>query len=458
MPNVLLDASRKVASWARAIKQTRDDYRNAAKLKAAKARREASSATFIGVTGSSAKTTTAALLGHILKGHDSVTERVDSNSLMPLANTLRRAREDRYVVAELGLSKVGSIQLMAELLRPDVAIVTLIDLEHYSVFRTREAVAAEKGMLVSNIRPGGFAVLNADDQHVMAMAARTVERIVTFGQTTGVDYRATDIHAAFPERLTLTIEWKGGRLALQTRYVAKHFWLPVTAAVAAALELGVPPEAVAEQVAGCEPFPNRLSVAGAPDAPQFIVDTTKAPWHSVLLAFQALADAKVPRKRLILGHMSDFPGSDSKYRKAYTAARPIADQVVFVGDHSHRSKASQEDRDDGHFVAFATPFEVAEHIRRTAIPGELILIKGSSDLHLERVALSWTEGVKCWVPVCGLREGCEACGLYGTPYEIHSGRRNWRRRERLRLLLTPWKIRWRRSLSSSPSHMLSRRD
>ena len=108
MPSVLLDASRKVAGWARAIKQTRNDYRNTAKLKAAKANREASSATFVGVTGSSAKTTTAALLGHILKGHDSVTERVDSNTLMPLANTLRRPLKDRYVVAELGLSTVAA--------------------------------------------------------------------------------------------------------------------------------------------------------------------------------------------------------------------------------------------------------------------------------------------------------------------------------------------------------------
>jgi UDP-N-acetylmuramoyl-tripeptide--D-alanyl-D-alanine ligase len=278
------------------------------------------------------------------------------------------------------------------------------------------------------------------------MAAHTVERIVTFGQATRVDYRATDIHAAFPERLSLTIEWKGGRLALQTRYVAEHFWLPVTAAVAAALELGVPPQTVAERVVDCEPFHNRFNVASAPNGPQFILDTTKAPWHSVLLAFKALADADVPRKRLVLGHMSDFPGSDSKYQKAYAAARAIADQVVFVGDHSHRSKASQQDQDEGRFVAFATPFEVAEHIRRTATPGELILVKGSSNLHLERIALSWTEDVKCWVPVCGLREGCQACGLYGTPHEIHRGRRNWRRRERRRLLLlTPWKVRWRRT-------------
>ena len=446
MTNVFLDTGRRIAGWASALRQVRSDRRDAAKLKAASAGRAASPGTFIGVTGSSGKTTTTALLGHILRGQDAVKEQADANTLMSLRNTLRRRPTERYVVAEVGLSKVDSVRLMAELLRPDVAIVTLIGLEHYSVFRTREAVAAEKGTLVSNIHPGGFAILNADDPHVMAMAALTAERIVTFGQSPAADYRATGIRAAFPERLKLTIEWKGGRLDLQSRYLAEHFWLPVTAAVATALELGVPPSLVAERVASCEPIRNRFGMIGIPGGPQFMVDTTKAPWHSLQLALKALADASAPRKRLVLGHLSDFPGSDSKYRKAYSAGRAIADQVLFVGDHSHRSGASQQDRADQRFVPFATPLEVADHIRRTATPGELILLKGSSNLHLERIALSWIEDVQCWVPVCGLREGCEACGLYGTPYEIHGGsRRDWRRRQRRQLLLKPWKLLARRS-------------
>jgi UDP-N-acetylmuramoyl-tripeptide--D-alanyl-D-alanine ligase len=313
------------------------------------------------------------------------------------------------------------------------------------VFRRREAVAAEKGTLVSNIQPGGFAVLNADDPHVMAMAALTAERIVTFGQSQAADYRATGVRAAFPERLNLTIEWKGGRLDLQSRYLAEHFWLPVTAAVATALELGVPPSLVAERVASSEPIRNRLGLIDIPDGPQFMIDTTKAPWHSLQLALKALADASASRKRLVLGQLSDFPGSDSKYRKAYSAGRAIADQVMFVGDHSHRSGASRQDSAEQRFVPFTTPREAADHIRRTATPGELILLKGSSNLHLERIALSWVEDVQCWVPECGLREGCEACGLYGTPYEIHRGsRRNWRRRERRQLLLKPWKLLSRR--------------
>jgi len=441
MTNVFLDTGRRIAGWANALRQVRSDRRDAAKLKAASAGRAASPATFIGVTGSSGKTTTTALLSHILRGQDTVREQADANTLMSLRSTLRRRPAERYVVAEVGLSKVDSVRQMAELLKPDAAIVTLIGLEHYSVFRTREAVAAEKGTLVSNIQPGGFAVLNADDPHVMAMAALTAERIVTFGQSPAADYRAAGIRAAFPERLKLTIEWKGGRLDLQSRYLAEHFWLPVTAAVATALELGVPPSLVAERVAGSEPIRNRLGLIDIPGGPQFMIDTTKAPWHSLQLALKALADASASRKRLVLGQLSDFPGSDSKYRKAYSAGRAIADQVMFVGDHSDRSGASRQDSVEQRFVPFTTPREAADHIRRTATPGELILLKGSSNLHLERIALSWVEDVQCWVPVCGLREGCEACGLYGTPYEIHGGsRRNWRRRERWQLLLKPWKL------------------
>jgi UDP-N-acetylmuramoyl-tripeptide--D-alanyl-D-alanine ligase len=408
-------------------------------------RRLASSALFIGVTGSSAKSTTTALLAHILKTRGRVCEQADNNIRNALLKTLLdRSGDSDFVVAELGVGRAGSMRPMAEALRPDVAVITLVGLEHYSVFRTREAVAMEKGDLVESVRPGGFAVLNADDRHVMSMAARTAERIVTFGRTEVADFRAVDICAAYPDRLRLTLEWRGQTLELKSRFLAEHFWLSVAAASAAAIEIGVPPAIVAQQVASFEPIMHRFGLLSVPNGPDFIVDTVKAPWHSLQLAFDAIAAATAPRKRIVLGQMSDFSDSNRKYRDAYLAAQAAADQVMFVGDHSHRSKASKQDRDEGRFAAFTTPWDVAEHIRKTAIPGELILLKGSSNLHLERIALSWVDDVKCWVPSCGKSQGCEACGLYKLSYEVHRGHKTWRRRNRLSLLFKPWKA-WART-------------
>ena len=414
--------------------------RSDAQVRRAKRMRDANSALRIGLTGSSGKSSTAGLLSHILRAQGRVAEQADSNLFDTLVKTLRKqAGTSDFVVAELGVAGVGQMQPMAEMLKPNVAIVTLVALEHYSHFRTHEAVAEEKGWLVERLAPGGFTILNRDDPYVMGMAKRTAERVVTFGRESGAEYRVANVRAAFPERLRLDLTWSGGTLVLQSNFVAEHFWVTVAAAAAASLEIGVPPATVAERVASFEPVRHRCGVISVPNGPHFIVDTVKAPWHSVMLAFDIAAKATVARKRILLGQMSDFPGANTKYRDAYRAARAAADQVMFVGDHSHRSKASQEDRDKGRFAAFTTPWEAREHIRNTAEPGELILLKGSSNLHLERIAMSFVDDVQCWAPTCGRKQGCEACGLYRVPYERHKGRKSWRRRERVARLTAPFK-------------------
>lgn len=174
-----------------------------------------------------------------------------------------------------------------------------------------------------------------------------------------------------------------------------------------------------ERIATFQPLANRCHIFVADGGPRFIVDSAKAPLHSLALAFDMVAKSTVDKKRIILGQLSDFAGSNIRYAHAYKSAREIADQVIYVGDHAHRSKASQADRDAGRFVELRTPQQVSDYIKQTAVPGELILIKSSSNLHLERIALAWTHDVKCWSTTCGKKEGCQTCGLYEVPFEEH---------------------------------------
>ncbi|MER8434634.1 hypothetical protein [Mesorhizobium caraganae] len=173
--------------------------------------------------------------------------------------------------------------------------------------------------------------------------------------------------------------------------------------------------------------------------PQFLVDTAKAPWHSINIALEMIAKAKASRKRIVLGQISDYAGSSRKYGIAYMIAREIADEVIYTGDNAHRSRASQADRDSGRFIELRSAKEVSDNIKQTAVPGELILLKSSSNLHRERIALAWTHDVKCWIPVCAKSESCQMCGLYEVPFEEHSDflakRKLARRRHRFRWLL-----------------------
>ncbi|WP_181165089.1 Mur ligase family protein [Mesorhizobium sp. B2-9-1] len=405
--------------------------------------RARSKATFIGITGSSGKSTATSLLGHILAGHGTVYTQVLANTLKALVRTLykrmKRAGKIDYVVFEAGAFEPGSIRSMAAMLKPDVAVVTMVRLEHVTQFRTLDAVAQEKRALVEALSPGGLAILNADDPHVLDMASGARCRVATFGQSEAADYRVTDIHAAYPDLLRFSPRWHGGDMDMQTRFPGEHFWLPAAAAVVTALELGVPPEKIAARTASFEPLANRCTVLVTDRGPQFIVDAAKAPWHSLNIAFEMMAKAKAVRKRIVVGQISDYTGSSRKYGIAYGIARGVADEVIYTGDNAHRSRASQADRDSGRFIQLRTPKEVSDHIKQTAVPGELILLKSSGNLHLERVALAWTHDVRCWIPACGKKEGCSTCGLYEVPFEEHksflANRRLERRRRRFGWLL-----------------------
>ncbi|WP_292428194.1 Mur ligase family protein [Mesorhizobium sp.] len=438
--------------WLRSVSRPlRRELPNAIrrKLAASRARsnRRGHPATFIGITGSSGKTTTASLLGHVLEAHAPTTTQAIYNTAVDIAPAVASAsRNSEFVVLEIGASKKGSVARSARLIEPDVAIVTIVDLEHYSVFRSLEAVADEKGWLVNAVRPGGFALLNADDEHVLAMRRRTRERIVTYGRDEGADFRVLSAEFSFPGPLRVRIAWKGNEETLVSPLPGKHFWLAVTAAFAAAVELGVSPEQIKERIAGFGGVPNRCQIMEVPHGPTFIVDAAKAPFGTIDLAFDVMSDATDRRRKVVIGQISDYAGNPySKYTKAYQRARAVADEVIAVGDNAHKVRATEEDIASGRFHRFRDVYDVYAHLKKTAVEGDLILLKSSSSLHLERVALAWTSDVKCWEKRCGFTIGCVSCGLYSHPFHEHGRirRREKRRRRRekiRRLVAAPFRL------------------
>lgn len=400
-------------------------------MRLARWRRGRSKAVFIGVTGSSGKSTTVGLLAHILDGHGTVRGQLFQNAIDSLLRTLRQMPLSLdYVVVETGVGAKGQMNPMAELLAPHVAVITLVGQEHYTAFRSKDAVALEKGGLVAAVRPGGFAVLNADDERVMAMAARTSERVVTFGRSGSAYYRVVATSMA-AEGLYVEIAWHSGVLRLQTRFLAEHFWLATAAAAVTALELGVPSKTIIERTATFQGLPNRFQAYCAGNGPRFILDAVKAPHETLRSAFTAFGALDAPRKRIVLGHISDYSGNPNpKYRDAYRSAREVCDQVIFVGSHAHRSKASPEDRASGQFLEFTDPKAAFEYLRASAKDDEIILLKGSNNLHLERLSLAWQHDVQCWEPECGVLDTCLNCGLYGHPRNQHRQVRKARQRAR----------------------------
>src|ERR687890_1305700 len=159
----------------------------------------------VAVTGSAGKTTTKDLTAHVLGacGRRVLRSRKNFNNELGVALSVlqmesggARPADFDVAVLEMGMSVPGEIAKHCEVAPPDVSVLTLVAPVHLEFMGSIEAIAAGKAQLVQGLRPGGTAVLNADDERVAAMRAKAAHagRVITYGAREAADVTAEDIH------------------------------------------------------------------------------------------------------------------------------------------------------------------------------------------------------------------------------------------------------------------------
>ena len=364
----------------------------------------------VAVTGSAGKSSTVGLIALVLGTRAPAHVSVGFNTAGAIAKNLTRARRrHRYWVAEVSGHAPGAIDPVAGFLGHDVAVVTTIGLDHYRNFRTREAVAAEKGRLVALLPPGGLAVLDADDPLILGMKELSAARVVTFGRSSGADIRLVSCDGDFPDRLRLEIDDGAGVTVVQTQMLGARWATAALAAFAVGRGLGVPAVDCARAIAAWPPYPWRDQVHAYVNGSTIVADTYKAPQWSLASSLAIVRGARAGRKTIVVGTISDIGGTTrSKYLNVAREALDIADRVIFVGSRS-ASVDRLKPESGGRLVTFDRVEDLAGHLSATAIPGELIYLKGSLSDHLERVVIDAREPIACWVEGCDVRTSCLAC-------------------------------------------------
>jgi len=367
----------------------------------------------IAVTGSAAKTTTVKLLGHLLGGPPAVGISMYANTARDVLGQFTQMGSDaRCVVVEASEFPPGNLARAATALRPTVAVLTISGLDHYTAFRGAGAVAAEMAILARMVPADGMVVVNADDENLRRELGAVRGRVVTFGLHPDAAYRAVDITTGSQHTVTITCRHGGEEVVLTTPFLGRQFSVPTLAAVAAAHRLGIAWPEIQNRLTRFEPVFGRCSLTTVSDGPLFICDTTKAPAWSMASSVETLdAFASAPRRTLVLGTLSDYPGDSRRhYRKVWRHARERVDRAIFLRHKPSHVGASADDIAAGRTLFMNSVREIAVHVQETAIPGEVILLKGSTLAdHLDRVAHHATAPVTCWIDKCGLNRNCINC-------------------------------------------------
>ncbi len=344
----------------------------------------------VALTGSNGKTTVKEMLASILRaagaGDTVLATRGNLNNDIGVPLTLLELRSGhRYAVVEMGMNHAGEIRYLARLAAPDVALINNAAPAHIEFFGSVEAIARAKGEIFEGLKPGGTAVINADDRHAgIWRDLASGRRIVNFGIE-----RPAEVSA------TYRLRWLESEIVVRTplgvaQAVLKapglHNVRNALAASAAAVALQVPAPAIARGLERYSGIKGRLQKKAGLNGATLIDDTYNANPESARAAIAVLAQAPGD-KLLVLGDMGELgSGAAEMHAEIGRFAREQGvGRLLTLGEHSaHAARA---------FGAGARHFTRIEDLLAEAenalSPGVTALIKGSRFMQMERVVKSF---------------------------------------------------------------------
>ncbi len=351
-----------------------------------------------GITGSAGKTTTKDLAAQLVEAlGPTVAPRASWNNEIGLPLTvLRASAETRYLVLELSARGPGHIAYLCQIAPPRFGVVLCVGHAHEGEFGGIEEVARAKGELPAALpADGGVALLNADDPRVMAMAARTPARVVTFGRGPA-DVRAEAVRLDSVGRPGFRLVSPAGSGQVQLRLAGEHNVHNALAAAALAGELGMPVAEIAQRLSEAEARSRwRMEVTERPDGVIVLNDAYNANPESVRSALDTLAVvARGRRSFAVLGPMSEL-GAHSRARHEEIgghAAQAGLTGLIVVGEEAGPilTGAKAEPSWGGELIQAPDASSALDALGQRLAPGDVVLVKASRSAGLERVALALT--------------------------------------------------------------------
>lgn len=354
----------------------------------------------IGVTGSVGKTTTKELVATVLgQRYETLKSELSYNNEIGLPLTLLRLTEvHERVVLEMGMYNVGEIADLCEIARPHIGVVTLVAPVHLERSKTMERIIHAKTELVAALPPApeGVAILNADDENVMGMAAHTQARIVTYGLTPEADVWADGIEGLGLEGIRFRLHHGSESVTIRAKMLGRHSVHTALRASAVGLTEGL---SWGEIMRGLQASPSqlRLVAVNGPHDSVILDDTYNASPDSVIAALNLLADLNAERRIAVLGDMRELGSyEETGHRRVGRRAAAVVDVLVTVGELGHivAHEAVGGGLAESHVHLMATIDDAIDFLLEEIRRGDAVLVKGSLAMGMSRIVDALTEAAE----------------------------------------------------------------
>ena len=345
------------------------------------------------ITGSNGKTSTKDLLAACLGAKYKVVKTQGNfNNEIGLPKTLLSIQPDTDIaVVEMGMRGLGQIAELCRIAEPDSGLITNVGETHMELLGSMENIGKAKSEIVVDLPSDGFAVLNGDNEYVLAAAGKTKAQVVYFGLGENCDYRGSDIvTSALGTTFTCTEKKSGKSVSVRLQLIGEHNVYNALSAIAGAACYGVPLEDSAKALATARLTGSRQEIIYIGDI-TFINDAYNASPASMEAALKTLAEAKkaahgAVRTIAVLADMLELGAisEDAHRRVGRWAVENGVDYVLTYGPEA--AYISEEVKKlGGEGYHYADRQGAADKLRQLATAGDIILLKGSNSMQVGKM-------------------------------------------------------------------------
>lgn len=344
------------------------------------------------ITGSNGKTSTKDLLAACLGAkYNVVKTQGNFNNEIGLPKTLLNITADTDIaVVEMGMRGLGQIAELCEIAEPDSGLISNVGETHMELLGSMENIGKAKGEIVENLPADGFAVLNGDNEYVVAAAGKTKAKVVFFGLSEACDYRGNDIvTTGLGTTFTCTEKATGKAVQVKLQLIGEHNVYNALSAIAGAACYGVTLEESVKALATARLTGSRQEIIYIGDI-TFINDAYNASPASMEAALKTLAEAKKAAKNArtiaVLADMLELGAisEDGHRRVGKWAVENGTDFILTYGDEAAYI-ADESKKLGGNVQHCADRHEAANVLRTIANAGDIILLKGSHSMQVDKM-------------------------------------------------------------------------
>ncbi|MGA2639904.1 MAG: UDP-N-acetylmuramoyl-tripeptide--D-alanyl-D-alanine ligase [Spirochaetia bacterium] len=345
--------------------------------------RSLASVTRVGVTGSNGKTTTKEIIGSLLSRHapTAVNEgNLNSEIGLPLA-CFGVNPAHRYAVFEMGMNRRGEMGVLADIVRPDLALITNVGTAHIGLLGSRDAIAAEKKGIFAHFdgRQTGFL---PEGEHYLAFLAEGVRgKMIVFGPGSTPGFEGSESMGLGG---TL-IHWEG--FLIRFPLFGPHNLANALGALSVVRELGVPNAEIRDGLEAATPLFGRSQVIRGDVT--VIADCYNANPDSMMRALEFLETLPAEGRRIaVLGGMrelGDLTGPAHASLGDRLRGTGLDAVLLFGAEMEHAWNAAAGGASAPRISWTVDMEELGRRLQAIVRSGDVVLLKGSRGLELERL-------------------------------------------------------------------------